>query len=55
MFTVCLCSGEIDIIWVWLYELPYKYSHKLIDNIKNQYDMQLSKEVQKEIDKQDIS
>jgi hypothetical protein len=48
--TLIVTKEEVDLIGLWLSELPYKYSAKLIDNIKKQYDLHISKEVQKEID-----
>ena len=48
--NLIVTKEEVDLIGLWLSELPYKYSAKLISNIKNQYDLQISKEVQQEID-----
>lgn len=53
--NLIVTQEEIDLIWLWLSELPYKYSAKLLDNIKKQYDLQISKEVQQEIDSSDKS
>lgn len=41
--TLVIDEKDLDLIWLWLSELPYKYSAKLLGNIKNQYELQKDK------------
>jgi len=44
--TIILEENELNIIGLWLEELPYKHSAAVLANIKKQYDIQNNKTIE---------